>query len=302
MAEKDRNEISADEKRIADMKQAYDTYPVSEEALNRVRAGIEQAKQEKKGIKKNKIVRFGKTAGISAAAAMAAITLLANSGEHIAKAMEQIPIIGAIARVVTFRNYSDINGNFEAYVDIPQIAEENTDNQPALEAINKSIEEYAQELIDMYEQNLQTFNGEGHYALHSSYEVIRNDERYLSIRINSVVVMAGGNQFVKIFNVDKSTGKIMTLADLFEEDDDYVTIISDNIKTQMKEQMEKDESLVYFIYSEEEPFGFDTITEDTNFYLNENNEPVIVFNEYEVAPGYMGVAEFTIPADVISVK
>lgn len=287
-----------DQKRMEEMKKEYDAYPVPEEALERMKEGIAQAKREEKHMKKS-YYRLGKAAGITAAAAMAAVVLLANSSENVARAMEQIPVIGAITKVVTFRNYSDTSGNFEANVDIPQISDEDSQNQESLVGINRTIEEYAEELIAMYEHDLQESNGEGNYALKSSYEVIRDDERYLSIRINSVVVMASGNQFVKIFNIDKSTGKLLTLADLFADNSDYAAIISENIKEQMKERMAADENITYFISTPEEPFGFDTITEENNFYLNENNELVIVFDEYEVAPGFMGVVEFTIPKDAV---
>lgn len=290
-----------DQKRMEEMKKEYAAYPVPEEALERMKEGIAQAKKEENYMKKG-YYRLGKAAGITAAAAMAAIVLLANSSENVARAMEQIPVIGAITKVVTFRNYSDASGNFEANVDIPQISDENSGNQENLVGINRTIEEYAEELIAMYEHDLKESNGEGHYALESSYEVIRDDENYLSIRINSVVVMASGNQFVKIFNIDKSTGEILTLADLFADNSDYAAIISENIKKQMKERMAADENITYFISSPEEPFGFDTITEETNFYLNENNELVIVFDEYEVAPGFMGVVEFTIPKETAEVK
>ena len=41
------------------------------------------------------------------------------------------------------------------------------------------------------------------------------------------------------------------------------------------------------------------ITEETSFYVNENGMRVIVFDEYEVAPGYMGIVEFEIPMEVV---
>jgi hypothetical protein len=58
--------------------------------------------------------------------------------------------------------------------------------------------------------------------------------------------------------------------------------------------MAQDENKIYFIKSEDEPSGFDKITDETNFYINENGGVVIVFDEYEVAPGYMGVVEFNV--------
>ena len=37
---------------------------------------------------------------------------------------------------------------------------------------------------------------------------------------------------------------------------------------------------------------------DESFYFNEEGLLVIAFDEYEVAPGYMGAVEFTIPSSV----
>ena len=38
--------------------------------------------------------------------------------------------------------------------------------------------------------------------------------------------------------------------------------------------------------------GFDGITEETDFYLNEAGDPVVVFAPYEIAPGAAGTVEF----------
>ena len=58
---------------------------------------------------------------MTAAAAMMAITILANIDPTIANAMEQIPVIGPISKVVTFRTYENNTDNFEANVQIPQV-------------------------------------------------------------------------------------------------------------------------------------------------------------------------------------
>ena len=91
----------------------------------------------------------------------------------------------------------------------------------------------------------------------------------------------------------------MTLEDLFVEGSDYISAISENIKTQMKEQMAADEGVIYFLDNDDMPeFNFQGITEQTNFYFNEKDELVIAFDEYEVAPGSMGAPEFVIPQEV----
>ena len=43
---------------------------------------------------------------------------------------------------------------------------------------------------------------------------------------------------------------------------------------------------------------FTGIDPEQNFYWNDDGELVLVFDEYAVAPGVMGMVEFTIPAAV----
>lgn len=92
---------------------------------------------------------------------------------------------------------------------------------------------------------------------------------------------------------------MIILKDLFREDANFKKIISDNIKEQMKKRMEEDENLTYWIDSEVPEWDFKSINDDTTFYINEKGKLVIVFDEYEVAPGFMGVQEFEIPTEII---
>lgn len=45
---------------------------------------------------------------------------------------------------------------------------------------------------------------------------------------------------------------------------------------------------------------FHAIAADQNFYINDNNQLVIVFDEYTVAPGSMGMPEFVLPNDILT--
>ena len=49
-----------------------------------------------------------------------------------------------------------------------------------------------------------------------------------------------------------------------------------------------------YTYFDEAMGGFTTVTEDTHFYINQAGNPVVVFDKYEVAPGFMGQQEFEI--------
>ena len=43
--------------------------------------------------------------------------------------------------------------------------------------------------------------------------------------------------------------------------------------------------------------GWQGVDEDTKFYLNQDQNPVIVLEKYEVAPGAAGQLEFEIPLE-----
>lgn len=280
------------------MKTAYEKIPVPKEAIERIQQGIAKAQEESKHAT---FISFAKGLGITAAAAMATIILLANSSQSVACAMEKIPVIGRIAKVVTFRDYKDETKNFNASIKVPEIEADDgasPDSSKNLKKTNKTIEEYANELIAQYEADLKASNGEGNYSLESTYEVVRDTDDYLAIRINTTLVMASGSQFTKVFNVDKTTGNILKLSDFFQKDSDYLKVISDNIKEQMETQMKNDDSVTYFYQSDMPEWDFNEITEDTSFYFNDNDELVVNFDEYEVAPGYMGAVSFTIPHSV----
>ena len=268
-------------------KEEYDQIPVPQETSDRIEAGIMRARLEKKRSDRMKNM---KRTGVTAAALVLTFGIAVNASPVVAQAMDGIPVIGSIARVVTIRNYNEsTNNGMMADISVPQI--------DGNVAANADMDAYAKELISRYEKEVvaQLGQEEGHYALESSYEVVSDNDKYVSIRINTVETMASGAEFVKIFTVDKATGQTVSLKD-FLNSPEKLEAVSQNIKDQMAAQMAEDEGKVYF--TEGEPGGFTGLTGDENFYLNEAGELVIVFGEYEVAPGYMGTVSFTIPKDV----
>ena len=268
-------------------KEEYDQIPVPQEARDRIEAGIMRARLEKKRSDRMKNM---KRTGVTAAALVLTFGIAVNASPVVAQAMDGIPVIGSIARVVTIRNYNESTDNgMMADISVPQI--------DGNVAANADMDAYAKELISRYEAEVvaQLGQEEGHYALESSYEVVSDNDKYVSIRINTVETMASGAEFVKIFTVDKATGQTVSLKDYLNSPE-KLEAVSQNIKDQMAAQMAEDEGKIYF--TEGEPGGFTGLTGDENFYLNEAGELVIVFGEYEVAPGYMGTVSFTIPKDV----
>lgn len=269
-------------------------------------AEAENMKVEKSQKKSRKSVKL---AASVAAAVVAVSIILPNINGDVALAMEQIPVLGKYFEIVTFREYHYQDDHNQAEVKVPQVTTEKdaTDTQKqTATALNKSIEEYAKGFEEEFKENLKG-EEEGYQGLSMDYQVVTDNDNWLTIKITALEVQASGYEQVKYYHVDKRTGKEAVLSDLFEEDSDYIGRISENIIEQMKENEANDSGKMYFYQgmsgdttgmSEEDLFS--KIDPQQNFYFNEEGELVISFNEYEVAPGYMGVVEFTIPSEVIA--
>lgn len=277
------------------LKEKYESVEVPKEAKERMKMGMEQAKKEKK----NKKIVYFRRAGIGVAAACLCMVALPNISSGTAYALQKIPVIGSIAKVVTFRDYTDNTNDFEASVEVPQITD-TAENAKEIEQTNKTIEEYADEMIAQYEKELKETEGLGKCELKSIYQVIREDEQDLVLEIDTEVVMASGAQYKKVFNIDKSTGKIKELADYFKEGSNYIDVLTKEIKRQMREQMKADEEKIYFLDSDDglDEMDFKKLPEDADFYFDTDGNLVVLFDEYEVAPGYMGAVSFTINESV----
>ena len=300
---------------------------IPEAGRERLQAGIDRARMEKKRAEHAR----RRSAWTAVAAAVVVMIALPNTNIQIAHAMENIPLLGGFFRLVTVRQYNYSDENHNAEVELAQInygedagegasvgevaaAPEGTaagnvegasDGQEAavanlsedgVEAVNQNMEATVEELIRQFED---TLSEEGYHGLHVTQEIVTDNERYYTVKLSVLETEASGYEHNQFYTIDKQTGNVVTLEDLFVEGSDYISAISENIKTQMQEQMAADEGVIYFLDNDDMPeFNFQGITEQTNFYFNEKDELVIAFDEYEVAPGSMGTPEFVIPQEV----
>ena len=275
------------------LKEKYEAVEVPKEAKERMKMGMEQEKKEKQ---RNKTLVYFRITGLGVAAACLCVVALANASSTTAYALQKIPVIGSVAKVVTFRDYKDSTNNFEASVDVPQISDAAVDSSD-LKETNQSIQKYADKFIKMYENDLKESEGIGNCELKSTYQVIREDTTDLVLEIDTSVVMASGTEYRKVFTIDKNTGKIKKLADYFKEDSNYIDVLTNEIIRQMREQM-KNEEKVYFVDSDVEECNFKQLPADTDFFFDTDGNLVVLFDECEVAPAYMGAVSFTINPDV----
>lgn len=223
-----------------------------------------------------------------------------NAVPTLAQSLEDVPVLGPIVQVLTFTRLaaSSEEQAYEVNIEVPEI--QGMGDTSLQESLN---DKYRAEAEQRYAQFMEEIggltNGQlAHKALDAGYIVKVQNGPLLVIEHWVVEVMASGAESVDYDNIDTERGLLLTLPGLFR-DDSYVQTISTYIREEMKAQMAASEEKVYFL-GEDDPAGFREIAADQEFYINADSKLVIVFDEYEVAPGFMGVVEFEIPTEVIA--
>ena len=299
----DREELTDEEK--ARLFSAMEAEGVIRKRQQRSSGNTEKnAKENTKRKQKRNSKRY--VAGIAVAAALA-IIITPNVSANAAYAMSQIPILGNVIKMITVREYN--YERFEAKIKEAQLVQEEVvendmdsavkeQTKESLQTINEDIEEMTDRLIAQFEADVEL--GESYGGVYMEPQVVTDTDTWFTIRIVVTQVAGSGSEYEYFYHIDKTTGKIASLKDLFIDGADYMTPISEDIKKQMREQMAEDENLYYWVDDEITEWNFQSIKEDQNFYLNEDGQIVICFDEYEVAPGYMGLVQFTIDNSVVS--
>lgn len=234
----------------------------------------------------------------SVAAAIMVLAVGVNTSESFAKEMIDIPVIGTIANVLTFRSYEEKKENFDITVEIPSIELISEDLKELEKETNKDIYTFCEQYVEqakkrMYEYKqafLETGGTEKEWNERSImikvwYEVKSQTDQYLSLMITGAESWASAYSEIKYYNFDKKAGKWITLRDVLG--DDYMQIAEQSIQKQI-EQRENETGMQYW-YEDSEG-----INENTKFYMNKAGNPVIVFEKYEIAPGAAGQQEFQI--------
>lgn len=291
------------EKQLQGVKKEYRSHQMTKAQEEQIYQKIREAKQMDTGIKKQSALI--KLLPVAAAAAIGIFIILPNTSATIAHAMEQIPVIGSLVKVVTFRDYEYESDRNMADIEVPEIKPELATEDNALQEnldrttaeINAEIQTITDNLIKEFEDNLKSEWGYQDVVVKS--EVLATTPDYFTLKLICYQGAGSGYQWNYFYTIDLKTGERLKLKDIFKEGADYITPISENIKRQMQERMDADENVYYWLNDEIEEWNFKAITDETSFYLNEKGNVVIGFNEGDVAPMYMGTVEFEIPADVL---
>lgn len=278
-------------KDLEELKNSYMNIDIPSELDNVVNNAINSSSKNKKS--KN----ITKWSGL--AASMCIVIGCINLSPIFANTLQDVHIIGNVIKVMNFRNYSINENGFEVSIDVPKI--EGLGDKELEYKLNKTFEEDGKKLYDEYTKELEALkneNTEGRKLVESWYEVKEDNDNILSLVVYNHYAQGSSNTTRKFYNIDKKNKTILTLEGMFGGTD-YINIISENIKNQMRERVKNNKEDVYWIDGEFPEYDFDEIHKNQGFYINHKNELVICFDKYEVAPGASGLTEFAIPKAVI---
>lgn len=129
----------------------------------------------------------------------------------------------------------------------------------------------------------QGYYGNPRTEIWGSYEIKTNEKGVLSLTIFNDAYSGGvhGLDILKSLTMDTDTGKVYSLKDLFREGVDYVGILSEIIRRQIKNRN------IYLLGE------FKGIRPDQDYYIADRSL-VVYFQLYEIAPYASGFPYFPI--------
>ena len=269
----------------------YRAQETPEELSLAVRAAIREGERLRK---RRRVLRRSLA---TALAGCACFVLLVNGSPTFAQAVYDVPLLGSLARIFTVTEFT-VNDD-EHVIDVRLPALETTGYTDLEQQINQEISTRVQAVIDEAEQRAQetkeayvaTGGDPNDYIpviIDVDYEVKCQTEHYLSFVIQKTETRASAYTEFYTYNIDLETGRELTLRDLLGPN--WMETVNAQVEAQIAERS-KDPDNVYWTAEEG---GFQGISEDQPFYLNQEERPVVVFEKYELGPGSMGSQEFVI--------
>lgn len=262
-------------------------FPIPEDYAGRVFrtcAALEETAAPKKGGTAGRVRRWAGWAAVF----LALLVAVPNVSPTAAAALGEIPGLGAIVRILTFRTYTYDDGHSFADVEVPQVG-----GSAAAEDVDRQVQAYTDQLIGQFREECESI-GEGYQGLDVSYQVVTDSDEWFTLRIDATRTQASGYDFSRFYHIDKTSGRTVELGDLFRTDADYSAVLTGEVKAQMARRTAEDPDQIYF------PDELTGIPAGQNFYFGGEGELVLVFDEYAVAPGSMGIQEFTIPGEALT--
>ena len=282
------------------VRRRYEDVPIPAELNARVNLEVQRSRR------KHRQRRRWTQAVASLAGCAAAFVLMVNGSPTFAQALEPVPVLGDLVRIITGQAYQVENE--ETYLDIRTPVLQNTGNSELEKRINAEIQSRVDAMVaeakergrEQYEAWLATRTSEEDYFMpvivEVSYDVKCSNDRVLSFVLYKTETRASAYTESYVYNIDLQTGEAITLEDILGPN--WMEIANETVKAGIAQRSQEPGNVYYTM--EEYGMEFEGISENQRFYINEAGNPVILFDKYEIAPGYMGAQEFEIDRNAAS--
>ncbi|MEG1312436.1 MAG: DUF3298 and DUF4163 domain-containing protein [Romboutsia sp.] len=208
------------------------------------------------------------------------------------KMIETDSIVANVDTQTITKNNKYIN----SVINIPIIM---TSNKDIDYSINEKIRNDIMKFYDNAEKEAKNYfkdilDFKNKFVANVDFEVKKNSDDMLSIKTRYYSYSGGAHGYYEdvTYNIEIKNGEILELSDLFKEKSDYKKVINNEIRNKI-ENLGKQDSESKGIYQ------FEGIKDNQKYYIQDDNL-VIYFDLYEIAPYAAGIPEYPINIDVIN--
>lgn len=274
-------------------RRGYEHIPVPRELDEVVQEAITEGLS---GRRRHRVVSILKRAGSIAAALLLCTVSLLNLSPVFASAACELPVVGGLCRVLLFREYHTQDNIKYIDAEIPQI--ENTGKTELEARVNLEIQKAVSACLEESEARARTYydafaatGGDPAQftplGITVDYEINHISPQYVSFTLRQYETAFSAYNHYFYYNLDLDTGRELTLRDWFGND--YRQIVAGSMERTIAGWSEEQRSMLWDDLSLTR-----LISEDTDFYLNQDGQAVVVIGRYEAAPGAAGRLEFVI--------
>ena len=128
---------------------------------------------------------FPRIAAAAAGFVFITLFLLPNISAAYGQALQQVPVIGDIVRVVTIRNYFYADDKHEMDIDVPKLEDA---GNAAFDSINEDVKTLTDALMHRFYDDLASIGDNGHSSVYVDYETITNSDGWFTLKDRKSVV------------------------------------------------------------------------------------------------------------------
>ncbi len=238
------------------------------------------------GPKKRRVARACAFVPLTLAAAVVALNCMPAT----VSALEGVPVLGNAIAAVDFRSWGFGWGDSQLNVTYPQTGDDDVD---------KTISDYIDECVDEFLRYLGLAD-QGYVGADIVSSVIADTVDMCTIRVSCTINAGSSVDESRYYVIDKSLGRIVEFSEMFEEDSDYMSVISAEISRRIAARVEAGDFFYgYGIWTERPPFSsLSDYDGGWSFGIDGDGRLIIAFDEDTVSP--VGSASFIIDEDILA--